>query len=363
MLATLLCVPCKKLKSPYIVGGIMIFLGAMIKMGIPSASSVAAITMVTFYPVMLAVGMPRKSAAVCVIVGTSVSFGPADMSLASAIPLMSPESTVPDLFMNYQMPTMIIVLLLCAIITPIWMAVVDKRDGESIEEEYKEMAHWSTIGCPRWYAIFPMLPVVMVLIFSEVIWGTISITVEGASMLSMFILLAVECLRKGSKTGVVELVNNTKQFFISMGQNLTSVVCITAAASACAGTITKIGGFGILSDIAVNAGLHPLLTFGVIVIFMQIIVLATTSPASAQTTMAPCFVELASRYGMDPAKLCVLSADGAGFARHLSPIAPIVVMVLGVSNTSMGDVYKRVIVPHVICTVAILCTVYFMLLV
>ena len=350
MLAALLCVPLKKLKSPYIVAGLGIIMGTVIKMGIPSASSVCAVTIATLYPVMLACGLPRKSAAATLMMGTAVSFGPADFSQATALPLIAPAFSPTDTFVPYQIPVFTPVTILFAIAACIWMAIVDKKEGAQPDESALGDLTPSQVGCPLWYGIMPMLPVIMLLVTAAI---GIEITVEANCVMWLLIAMVIEIIRKGSKQPITELVNETKIFWREMGTNFTNVVMLTAAAYMCSGLIGKLGGFSILADFAVNMGIPAILCFGMLVVFQQIIVFATGSPNGAQATMATPYVELAARYGYEPVTVSLMSSCGAGLARMYSPVAAVTILVMGSCNVTLGDLIKREIVPGIVATIGV----------
>ena len=359
MLAALLCVPLKKLRSPYIVAALGIIMGTVIKMGIPSASSVCAVTIATLYPVMLACGLPRKSAAATLMMGTAVSFGPADFSQATALPLIAPEYSPTDTFVPYQIPVLLPVTIIFAVAACIWMAIVDKQEGEKPDESALKDLTPSQVGCPLWYGIMPMLPVIMLLITAAI---GIEITVEANCVMWMLIVMIIEFVRKHRKQSLIELVNETKIFWREMGTNFTNVVMLTAAAYMCSGLIGHLGGFSILADAAVKAGIPALLCFGMLVVFQQIIVFATGSPNGAQATMATPYVELAARYGYEPVTVSIMSSCGAGLARMYSPVAAVTILVMGSTGVTIGQLIKREIVPGIIASVAlVICSFLFII--
>ena len=361
MLAALACIPLKKFKSPYVCAALAIIIGTLIKMGVPSASSVAAITLATLYPVLMAVGLPKKSAAAAIMMGTSVSFGPADFSQASILPLIAPEWSIPQTFVAFQIPVLTWVTLIFAVTAAIWMSIVDKKEGEAPEADAMTELKPSAVGCPVWYGIFPILPVILVVIFSEAVIGTISITVEACCFMCMFLMMIIEIIRKGIKLWRNTL-NETKIFFVNMGVNLTNVVMLTAAATTCAGAIGKMGGFAVLAKIVVDLGVPAIISFGLIVVFLEVIVFATGSPTGAQTTMAPAMMELAGRYGFEPVRISLLSSAGAGFARHFSPVAGITILVMGTTGVTIGQLIKREFVPTIISLLALLVLTFVILL-
>ena len=147
-----------------------------------------------------------------------------------------------------------------------------------------------------------------------------------------------------------------------MGTNFTNVVMLTSAAYMCSGLIGNLGGFSILADAAVSAGIPALLCFGMLVVFQQIIVFATGSPNGAQATMATPYVELAARYGYEPVTVSIMSSCGAGLARMYSPVAAVTILVMGSTGVTIGQLIKREIVPGIIATIAlVVCSFLFII--
>lgn len=354
MFAALLCVPLKKLKSPYVVAALGIIMGTVIKFGIPSASSVAALCLATLYPVLLACGLPRKSAAATLMMGTAISFGPADFSQATALPLIAPEFSPSTTFIPYQIPVFLPTTIIFAVVGAIWMAMVDKKEGATAELESMNELKPSEVGCPYWYGILPLMPVICVLIFSPVVMGNIEITVEASCVMWMLIAMVIEVIRKGKKEGVVAIHNETKEYWVKAGVAFTNVVMLTAAAYMCSGFIGKLGGFKILAGFASKSGLPAFICFGMLVVFQEIIVFATGSPNGAQATMAEAYLSLADTFGYEPVTVSLMSSCGSGIARMYSPVAAITILVMGVCDVSIGDLIKREIVPGVVAAICVI---------
>lgn len=65
--ALIVAEPLKKLKSPYLLAGLTIVFGACLKLVIPSAISMQSLLLATLYPVLLAVGVSKATAATALL--------------------------------------------------------------------------------------------------------------------------------------------------------------------------------------------------------------------------------------------------------------------------------------------------------
>ena len=112
MFATMIAAPLKRIKAPYLLAAMMILVGNLIKIVIPSGISVAALMIATLYPVLLKVGCSKTTSASAVLLSYVTVWGPSDASLYTALSLAGIEDvSVSEWFVSSQIPVMLVVLL------------------------------------------------------------------------------------------------------------------------------------------------------------------------------------------------------------------------------------------------------------
>lgn len=333
--------PIRKIDSPYLILAVGYIIGQLLNVFIPSASGLGVLLMVTMYPVFISAGVSKLSATALIGTTACMDLGPASGNANMAASTIGIDTSI--YFSKYQIPVAILVGLGIAIAHYWTQKYFDEKDGYVLGSDMSTLESDEKLEkSPKWYAIFPMIPLVMTLVFSDLLVSSIKMSVSTAMIISFTISYVVELIRKG---GAKKTINGIQVFFDGMAGQFANVVTLIVAGETFASGLKNIGAIDIIISSAQNVG------FGgnMMIIIMTMIIAVTAvimgsgnAPFFAFAALAP---DTATKLGVPVVKMVLPMQYAAGIARSVSPITSVIVAVSGVSEVSPFDVVKRTMIP------------------
>lgn len=342
--------PLQKLNSPYIVLALSYVIGQILNVFIPSASGLGVLLMVTVYPIVVSLGV--SSLAATAVIGTSACL---DLGPASGNAVLASKTAEMDAalyFDNYQIPvaiaTVIVITILHYFVNKKMDSKLDvaesKADLESKEED-KEV--------PKFYAFLPIIPLLIILMFSPLTGSSIKIGVVEAMFMSITLSMIIEGVRRRAfKSTLAEL----KIIFTAMGSQFANVITLIVAGEFFALGLTKIGVISALIDSTKSAGLGAqpmILVMTAIIVVSSILMGSGNAPFFAFAALAPA---VAASVDLNPIVMLMPMQLSAGIARSVSPITAVIVAVSGISGVSPFEVVKRTAIPMLGGLIAVVIT-------
>lgn len=342
--------PLQKLNSPYIVLALSYVIGQILNVFIPSASGLGVLLMVTVYPIVVSLGV--SSLAATAVIGTSACL---DLGPASGNAVLASKTAEMDAalyFANYQIPVAIATVIVITILHYFVNKKMDsklevaesKADLESKEEDKQ---------VPKFYAFLPIIPLLIILMFSPLTGSSIKIGVVEAMFMSITLSMIIEGIRRRAfKSTLAEL----KIIFTAMGSQFANVITLIVAGEFFALGLTKIGVISALIDSTKSAGLGAqpmILVMTAIIVVSSILMGSGNAPFFAFAALAPA---VAASVDLNPIVMLMPMQLSAGIARSVSPITAVIVAVAGISGVSPFDVVKRTAIPMLGGLIAVVVT-------
>ncbi|MGL4509881.1 C4-dicarboxylate transporter DcuC [Cetobacterium sp.] len=342
--------PMKKLNSPYLVLALTYILGQILNIFIPSASGLGVLLMVTVYPILVSLGASPLSATAVIGTTACLDLGPASGNSVLAAKTANLDAAL--YFVKYQLPVAIFVIIAIAITHYFVQKIGDKnltyddsgvKTKNSIDEEDSNV--------PNFYAIFPIIPLVVILAFSSLFKSSIKMNVEVAMLLSITVSMVIEGIRKKTfKNTISEL----KIIFNSMGSQFAAVITLIVAGQFFAYGLTKVGVINSIIDWTKNAGLgvQPMILVMTAVISASSVIMGSgNAPFFAFAALAP---TVAASVNIDPVVIAMPMQLASGIARSVSPITAVIVAVCGISGVSPFLVVRRTFLPMFVGLIVLL---------
>ena len=342
--------PLQKLNSPYIVLALSYVIGQILNVFIPSASGLGVLLMVTVYPIVVSLGV--SSLAATAVIGTSACL---DLGPASGNAVLASKTAEMDAalyFANYQIPVAIATVIVITILHYFVNKKMDsklevaesKADLESKEEDKQ---------VPKFYAFLPIIPLLIILMFSPLTGSSIKIGVVEAMFMSITLSMIIEGIRRRAfKSTLAEL----KIIFTAMGSQFANVITLIVAGEFFALGLTKIGVISALIDSTKSAGLGAqpmILVMTAIIVVSSILMGSGNAPFFAFAALAPA---VAASVDLNPIVMLMPMQLSAGIARSVSPITAVIVAVSGISGVSPFEVVKRTAIPMLGGLIAVVIT-------
>lgn len=185
--------------------------------------------LVTFFPVLVRLGVSKASAAAMIGLCAFMDLGPAVGTANLAAKHAGMESAI--YFAHYQMPVAAVVMLAVAVVIFFTAKYFDKKDGfvpgtPGTEEVAEEVAEEEGRKVPAIYALLPVLPVILVL--SPLAIASIKIDVVTAMILGVVVAFFFELFATRDFRACCK---GRQVFFKGMGRSISPVAGIIIAVS------------------------------------------------------------------------------------------------------------------------------------
>lgn len=333
--------PLGKIKNKYLILSGTFVVGMALKIVISSYAGLILLLLACIYPVLISLKI-RPITAVCVLSLIALDYGPKDGNSINMADMVGQKDNVVELFLNYQLYSVIAYVAVIAVLIPFYFAWIDKRDAKKgVLNDMVEIPEIVNPKCPTFYVLLPWLPVVFLL---GAYFLQIKLDVITANFISIFLVFLFEFARyrDGKKLGedMVVILKAMAEIFIS-------VVSIIIAASVFASGIKALGGVNILANalaltsggefawVAILAGIF-ILSF--LVYFASVIMGSGIAAFNAFGKLA---ADIAPKFGVAPITFVLPLEIASCLGRAASPISGGILALAGFAKLSPFDIIKR----------------------
>ena len=344
-LASILAAPLSHIKSPYLLASCAIVLGAVLKIGITAGPTIAMLMLATVYPVLIASKCPKRTAAAAMFTYGCLTWGPADTACYTGISLMGLEDvSVAEWFVQNQVPVNLVMIIVAAVVFFFTSKYIDKKEGQTAEIQTAS----STAGADETHkilAILPLLPLILVFVFSSLVWQSIVISVVAAVFLSIIIAIFLYAIVEKSFSKAVQLFTD---FCNGMGNAIKGLGVIIIFGTVFASVLNGIGGMNWIVDSLANANMPAAVLLILICILGLVVTLVIGTFLGSISMCIPMAAMVAASTGMNalPVLQIVLLACGVGVA--LSPIQSGIIAISQSTGVEPLDIIKRNAAPMII---------------
>ncbi len=347
-LVTLAMKPLHHVKSPYLVLSACWIIGMVIGLAINSASGLAMLLMVTMYPVLLALGVSKLSATAAIAMTLCLDWSPSDTGtiLASEIAKLDPVTY----WHSYQVPVALCVIPVVAVLHYFTQKYMDKRDGHIVQPQVVEVDESKMTNeelkhkAPLFYAILPIIPLGLILSFSNLWISWIKMNIIDAMFIGTAVGMIFQFVRTRNGKSTLE---DLQVFFDGMGRQMAAVVTLIVAGETFAKGLMAIGAIDALINWAKYSG------FGGIGITLVMVLIIAVSAVVMGSGNAPFFAfanlvpDIARHTGVQAALMILPMHFIASAARAISPITAVIVVSAGMAGISPFDLVKRTAIPMI----------------
>ena len=337
--------PLQKLKSPYLVLGAVFLLGNFLGLVVTSAAGMAMLLAVSVYPLLLGIGLSGISAAAVIGSVLVVSYAP-----SSAIAVLSANTAGVDpmtYLIQYQLPVAVPAILVTMVCHVVAQAYFDKKDAAAgtlvkVDPATVLAKAKKAKDTPAYYALLPLVPLVLLFIFNKLVYKTVVLDVATAMFMGWVVGILVDLLHRRSMTACF---SDGFAMFKGMGHMMQSVVGLIFVAALFAAGLQNAGLVGFLIDTAKNAGFGLEGTSIVVSAVIGLVTVLTGSCVAAFTGLVPIAPSVAAGFGGDPAVVAMMMQLASEFLRPVSPVAGVVIIVAGFAGVAPLAVVRRTVIP------------------
>lgn len=334
--------PLQKLNAPYVVLSVSYLLGQFLNVFIPSAAGLSVLLMATLFPVLVELGVSRLSAAALIGTAACLDLGPASGASNMAAQIAGLEPMV--YFVKYQLPVAAVVVVVIAVLHYVVQKYCDKKENFQVSCNEKKTKH-SAGDVPRIYAILPLIPMILLFVFSELVINSIKMNVITAMFIGVAVAIVFELFTK--KGDMKNVLKSIQVFFDGMGSQFASVVTLIIAGEIFAKGLQAIGAIDVIIEGCKATGFGPIpmtIVMVLIITICSIVMGSGNAPFYAFVALAP---TVAEAFGIPVVLMAMPMQLGSGIARSISPITSVIVAVSDSADLFPIDVVKRTAIPMV----------------
>ena len=348
-------VPLKYVKAPYLVMTIAFALGIFFNVFIPSAAGLSLLMMVAVYPVVVEAGVSRQAAAATILVGTTFALSPGGANNLLASKLLNIHVT--EFWANTQLMIALFAVPVALVVHYFVQKYFDKKDlasGRLTEADFASVViedkNKDAPKAPAFYALFPIIPVAMLIIFSPLVYKGIRMEFVTAMLTSTVLAFVIDFL---CRRNLKESIANLKSYAEGMGKVFTSTVFLIVSAEVFAAGLMKSGGIATIIQYVSGLSAGAVVLYTVMFAIVALLSFLVGSGNAAFFSFAPMIPKAAQAVGLDPAAMLSSFQLVSGCGRSASPIAGVTIAVSGVSGIEPFVLIRRSIPVMIVTAVVI----------
>lgn len=367
--------PLKHIKSPYVLVAIVFLIGNLLSLVIPSASSLSIILLATLYPVLVASGMSKLTAAAVIATTATVMptpLGADNIAIAEELAKYTGFEglTASTYVFKYHAVVSIPTLFVMAIVHPFWQKYCDSRDAKkalaassnqtaagangansnvTVDSSKAVNEIKGNLAYKIIWALLPVLPIIILLVIFIIqsCGTTVSMSVEIATIISFIFAFICEIVRRAIDKNPIKLaVKETAEFGKGMASSFSTVLLLVAATMFVNG-LKSIGLISYLQNAMTGNTTTGWVLPLVLVLLTALIVLLSGSGTALFYSMVPLMVPLAQAANINPIAVTIPMGLAGNLLRAVSPVSAVVCIVAGATHESPKDIVKRTSVPMI----------------
>jgi len=336
--------PLRLIKAPYLVLASGYILGQCLHVAIPSAAGLAMLLLVTFFPMMVSLGVSKPAAAAMIALCSFMDLGPAvgTASLAARTADIAPAVY----FVRYQIPVAVWVIGVVAILIFLSARYFDRRSDSSsfVVQPDASISEQVRNDAPGFYAFLPLVPITLILVFSPLLVGGVTMDVVTAMVLGSVVGLVCELL---VKRDVKMVFRGFQVFFNSIGSSFASVVSLLVCADVFAQGLEVVGTVGYLIDSVRNAGFGVSVMAIIMTLMVGATAMITGSGVAAFFAFSGLAPGIAAKFGVSAVTMILPMQLMAGMGRAISPVSGVIIAVSKAGDCLPFEIVRRTFIPAI----------------
>jgi C4-dicarboxylate transporter, DcuC family len=336
--------PLRQVKAPYLVLAAGYIFGQCLHIAIPSAAGLAMLLLVTFFPMMVSLGVSKPAAAAMIALCSFMDLGPAVGTANLAAKTAGIDPAV--YFVRYQFPVAVWVVGVVAILLLFSARYFDARSdgGLFVTQSDALTREQMRDDAPGFYALLPLFPIMLILVFSPLFVEGVTVDVVTAMVLGSVAGLVCELfVRRDAKM----VFNGFQVFFNSIGSSFARVVSLLVCADVFAQGLQVIGAVGYLIDSVRNAGFGVNEMAVMMTLMVGVTATITGSGVAAFFVFSDLAPSIATKFGVTAVTLILPMQLMAGMGRAISPVSGVVIAVSKAGECSPFEIVRRSFIPAI----------------
>lgn len=359
--------PLKGIKNPYIASVIVIPICTALFLCINSASGLGLLLVATIYPILLNIGVSKPTALSVIVASLIFDMGPASSNTILAAQQCVNDAQIiqnypngfgaTELFLDYQILTVVCSVIFLMIAYYFTNRYWDKKDKAAGKDIYASAEMGRKPDVPLWFAIFPILPLVILIVLSNPIqtamFGEVILKIS-TSMVMIVCALFTAVFMLFYKRSLNVACDAMKGFWNGLGNSFSSVVILTVVAMVFAVGLSSLGFVDLLVNGCEAVNMGPAVVTIVFSFLLLFCAAMMGSGNAAFFAFGPMIPLIAGKFGVPTVSMILPILLLASMGRGISPISAVMVAVCGETKTETMDLAKRNLIPIIGCGIFII---------
>ena len=248
----------------------------------------------------------------------------------------------------------ILAMAVAHVVVQWWFDKHDNIKGETADLQELEEKRKVLENVPAIYAVLPIIPIVLLLIFNKMVYQSITLNVATAMFIAWVLSFFVDLIVRRDAKKSFDL---SFAMFKGMGSILTSTVGLIFVAAFFATGLQNIGIVNMLIEGAKHIGLGETGTGVFLSAVIGVVTVLTGSGVAAFTSLAHIIPDVASHLNSDGISIMLMMHTASEMLRAISPVAGVVIIVAGFAKVNPLTMVKRTAIPCLVGYVTMLITV------
>ena len=259
---------------------------------------------------------------------------------------MGSEMCIRDSFVTYQLPIVVPTTVIVMILYYFSNRHFDRKEMKEGRDIFVKTSEKTVKpDVPLIYAILPMLPLILLVAFSEYVGlFDIHLSTTVAMLFSLIVSVVFMLLFKRNFRDVIDMLDS---FWKGMGTVFSSVVTLIVSAEIFSKGLISMGFIDTLVSGSTHLGFSGAAISILITVLIFMAAMLMGSGNAAFFSFGPLMPDIAPSLGMSAPDMILPMQLSASMGRATSPIAGIIVAIAGIAGVSPVELAKRNIPPLV----------------
>jgi len=351
--------PLRRFHGSYWLVPIGFAVATLLSFVVPSASALSLLLVATLMPALIAAGLTPLTVGAIVATASTIAPSPLEAGLIQGAELTG--MTVTEFTFGNVAKATIPALVVIAFVHMWWQRHCDKKDlvksGAGASDAELEAAKDSESerrireaveraeGLPGFYAILPLLPLLLIIVSAALNrLGVVSFEagILPVTVVSLMVTMIIEAIRLRD---VNYATDSLQEFFKGLGEGAAGVVSLIVAAAILVEGITQMGVIEALTNLAQassGAAVLMVLVFVLATAAMALLTGSGVAPYFAFSEMVP---GIAADSAVSAPQMLTSIWAASNTMRQASPVNAAVLIVAGALQVNPIDVVRRTAVP------------------
>ena len=319
---------------------LVIPIGQLLFICIPSAAGLGLLLMASVFPVLVNLGVSRLSAVSVITACTALGMGPASAMSNKAAEFAYGDS---EMIITYFTDQIQLVLPISLVFIIVYYFTNKYFDSKEIKDEVVIKKENSILNnTPILYSLIPILPIILLVIFSKIMNSSIILDTSTAMFISVFIAILFELFFKRNLKDVLSSLN---VFWSGMGNIFKTVVTLIIVADIFASGLLSLNFINALIYISENLGLVAIGIGIVMVVLIFLSAMIMGSGNAAFFSFGPLAPEITQRFNLQALEFILPMNLAASMGRTVSPVSGVLIATAEIAQVSSMQIVKRNLIP------------------